>query len=188
MVGAAMVILGVTYIVFRGQSANATPLAILRPADPAAPPPPAPVPRAPGPNDYLAIINDVNAQTGWGLDPLDVLTFIAVESSFKPAAYRYEIHKLDASYGLMQILFKTAQWLGYQGAPEGLYDPATNIYWGMRYIAHCRDYLRDKLRREPTVDELASAYNGGPGRVPSGWRSVDYVAKWKRARVGIVAA
>lgn len=183
-----MVILGVAYIVFRGQSANATPLAILRPADPAAPPPPAPVPRGTGPNDYLAIINDVNAQTGWGLDPLDVLTFIAVESSFKPAAYRYEVHKLDASYGLMQILFKTAQWLGYQGAPEGLYDPATNIYWGMRYIAYCRDYLRDRLRREPTWDELASAYNGGPGRVPGGWRSVDYVNKWRRARAAIEVA
>lgn len=179
-----MVILGVGYIVLRGNAANATPIAMLQPSD-VPPNPPAPKPTA---NDFASIISQVNAQNGFGLDVGDVLAFIAVESAFKPTAYRWEPLKLDASYGLMQIMYKTAQWLGYPGAPEGLYDPETNIYWGMRYIAYCRDYLSQRMGRDPSWDELASAYNGGPGRVPGGWRSVQYVEKWRRARASIEVA
>jgi soluble lytic murein transglycosylase-like protein len=183
-IGAAMIVLGVGYIVFRGQSANATPLAILRPAEPDPVPPRA----APGANDYLAIINAVNAEDGLGLDPADVLAFIAVESSFRPNAYRYEAKLRDASYGLMQILYKTARGIGYDGPPEGLYDPETNIRFGMRYLAYVRDFLRPRLGREPDWQEIASGYNGGPGRVVRGWRSVAYVEKWRLARASIEVA
>lgn len=184
VIGAAMVILGVAYIVFRGQSANATPLAILRAAEPDPVTPRA----APGPDDYLAMIHAVNAEEGLGLDPADILAFIAVESSFRPTAYRYEAHLGDASYGLMQILFKTARFVGYKGDPAGLYDPATNIRFGMRYVAYVRDYLRPRLGRDPDWQEIASGYNGGPGRVVRGWRSVAYVEEWRRARASIEVA
>lgn len=183
-IGAAMVILGVGYIVFRGTSANATPLAMLRLSEPEPIPPRAPY----GAEDFLAIINAVNADEGLGLDPADVLAFIAVESSFRPNAYRYEPHLGDASYGLMQVLYGTARFVGYSGAPEGLYDPETNIRMGMRYVAYVRDYLRPRINREPTWEEIASGYNGGPGRVVRGWRSVEYVEKWRRARASIEVA
>lgn len=37
--------------------------------------------------------------------------------------------------GLMQIKHPTAQGIGYRGTRAALYDPATNIKWGMRYLA-----------------------------------------------------
>lgn len=37
--------------------------------------------------------------------------------------------------GLMQIKHQTARGVGYTGSRAALYDPATNIKWGMRYLA-----------------------------------------------------
>lgn len=37
--------------------------------------------------------------------------------------------------GLMQIKHPTARGIGYRGSRAALYDPATNIKWGMRYLA-----------------------------------------------------
>lgn len=37
--------------------------------------------------------------------------------------------------GLMQIKHPTAKGMGYEGSRAALYDPATNVKWGMRYLA-----------------------------------------------------
>ncbi|MCK0198210.1 lytic transglycosylase domain-containing protein [Ancylobacter sp. 6x-1] len=37
--------------------------------------------------------------------------------------------------GLMQIKAPTARGMGYRGTRKALYEPATNIRWGMRYLA-----------------------------------------------------
>ncbi|CAA0104821.1 Uncharacterised protein [Starkeya nomas] len=37
--------------------------------------------------------------------------------------------------GLMQIKHQTAKGMGYSGSRAALYEPATNIRWGMRYLA-----------------------------------------------------
>jgi soluble lytic murein transglycosylase-like protein len=37
-------------------------------------------------------------------------------------------------YGLMQILPQTARTMGYQGPPEGLLDPETNLQYAGRYL------------------------------------------------------
>lgn len=37
--------------------------------------------------------------------------------------------------GLMQIKHPTAKGIGYRGSRAALYDPATNVKWGMRYLA-----------------------------------------------------
>ena len=36
--------------------------------------------------------------------------------------------------GLVQIKPATAAGIGYRGATAGLYDPATNLEWGMKYL------------------------------------------------------
>jgi soluble lytic murein transglycosylase-like protein len=36
--------------------------------------------------------------------------------------------------GLMQIMPATARGIGYRGTTEQLYDPATNLEWGMKYL------------------------------------------------------
>ncbi|MCB1508770.1 MAG: transglycosylase SLT domain-containing protein [Hyphomicrobiaceae bacterium] len=37
--------------------------------------------------------------------------------------------------GLMQIKPRTARGMGYRGSAAALYDPETNLRWGMRYLA-----------------------------------------------------
>ena len=54
---------------------------------------------------------------------------IAVESGWRRDA------KNGTSIGLMQITPSTARSLGYRGTTQGLYDPATNIKFGVQYLA-----------------------------------------------------
>jgi len=54
---------------------------------------------------------------------------VRVESNFNP---RLRGHA--GEIGLMQIKPRTARGIGFTGAPEALYDPDTNLRWGMRYL------------------------------------------------------
>lgn len=55
---------------------------------------------------------------------------IRVESNYNPGA-----RGSAGEVGLMQIKPATARGLGYRGSVRALYDPATNLEWGMRYLA-----------------------------------------------------
>ena len=83
-----------------------------------------------------------------------VFGLVAMESNFKPNAIRQEPKINDASYGLTQILYRTAQGLGYRGTTTGLFVPDTNVQYGLLY-------LRQMLDRVGAVDKALSAYNGG---------------------------
>lgn len=89
-----------------------------------------------------------------GLDPLLIKALIGQESGFRPNAVRAEVAIGDASYGLTQILYSTAQSRGFLGRPADLLDPATNIEYGARQIKWCLDH-------SPTLDAAISRYNGG---------------------------
>ena len=49
--------------------------------------------------------------------------------------YNANITGRAGEVGLMQIKYQTARGLGYTGTRAALYDPATNLEWGMRYLA-----------------------------------------------------
>ena len=190
-VGAIMVLAGAAYLVFRAREASAAlppvagegPGEILYPLDNNRG-----ARRRLSPAEALQLINTVNAEEGLGLDPGDILAFMIVESSLDPTAYRYELSVNDASYGLMQVLSRTARDMGHTGAPSGLYEPLQGTRIGMRYVAWVRDYLAQRLGREPSWDEIASGYNGGPARVVKGWRQLAYTKKWAAARAGVSVA
>ncbi|MFI0843393.1 lytic transglycosylase domain-containing protein [Mesorhizobium sp. IMUNJ 23232] len=55
---------------------------------------------------------------------------ISVESSYRP-----NMTGSAGEVGLMQIKPATARGLGYSGSVAGLYDPETNIRFGMKYLA-----------------------------------------------------
>ena len=57
--------------------------------------------------------------------------------------------------GLMQIKYATARGIGYRGSRKALYDPATNLKWGMKYLGQAR-----KLAGGSECGTL-SRYNGG---------------------------
>lgn len=55
---------------------------------------------------------------------------IRVESNYNARA-----RGRHGEIGLMQIKPATARGLGFRGKASALYDPATNLEWGMRYLA-----------------------------------------------------
>jgi soluble lytic murein transglycosylase-like protein len=109
---------------------------------------------------------------------------IETESSWNPNAYRYEAKIKDASYGLMQVLGKTAVGLGFTGdVYNDLYDPETNINLGTEDLAQLRHSYGNDFQR------VYSAYNSGN---PDLWqtsqevaanveRAVANLAKWTTA-------
>ncbi|CUX10879.1 lytic transglycosylase domain-containing protein [Agrobacterium fabrum] len=55
---------------------------------------------------------------------------VSVESKFNPKA-----RGSAGEVGLMQIKPATARMMGFRGTTKALYDPETNIRWGMQYLA-----------------------------------------------------
>lgn len=55
---------------------------------------------------------------------------VQVESNFNPRA-----RGSAGEVGLMQIKPATARGIGYRGSTKALYDPETNLEWGMKYLA-----------------------------------------------------
>jgi soluble lytic murein transglycosylase-like protein len=97
---------------------------------------------------------------------------ILQESSGNPKAYRAEPRINDASYGLMQLLYRTAKGLGYTGAAEGLYDPDLNIQLGTKLLGQLRRQYGDNFER------VYSAYNSGsPDKYLTSSQVADHVGK-----------
>ncbi len=74
------------------------------------------------------------------------------ESGFDP-----DVTGRAGEIGLMQIKLSTARGMGYLGSAKDLYDPATNIRWGMKYLGQAQ-----KLAGGSECGTL-SRYNGGHG-------------------------
>lgn len=109
------------------------------------------------------------AHQRYGVPANLIRAVIAIESQYHPHATRDEPQIQDASRGLMQVLYRTAQSLGYLGAPDGLYDPATNVDLGTHLLA-------DNLARAGGDVAIAlSAYNAGwsPNRPNDAKRNAD---------------
>lgn len=110
-------------------------------------------------NDFDGLIWEAAGR--YSLDPLLLKALVAKESGFNPAALRPEPSIGDASRGLAQVLYKTATWLGYRGDPDGLFDPATSLEYGAKYLA----YQAGRYAGSPTFDgDLYAAYNAGSVR------------------------
>ncbi|WP_409530198.1 lytic transglycosylase domain-containing protein [Shinella sp.] len=63
--------------------------------------------------------------------PVDLAhAVVRIESNFNPRA-----RGSAGEIGLMQIKPATARMMGYRGGAKGLYDPETNIKFGMKYLA-----------------------------------------------------
>lgn len=103
-------------------------------------------------NAYDAAFTDASARYGV---PFGLLKGVAgTESAFNPDAIRGETAIGDASVGLMQLLLRTAQGMGFDGTADDLTDPSTNIALGAKYLRRLYAALQDW----PSV---ISAYNGG---------------------------
>jgi hypothetical protein len=122
--------------------------------------------------------------------PSLVKATIAAESGFRPDVVRGEPAIGDASYGLMQLLYSTAQKVGYTGPKENLLTPMVSIYYGTKLLA-------ENYRIAKNWPDAISAYNGGfrgnlgfgskatkPLRVCLWWKAKDVCGKWHNTPVG----
>lgn len=67
--------------------------------------------------------------------PVELATaVIQIESNFRPT-----VKGSAGEIGLMQVKPATARLMGYEGPDYGLYDPETNIRFGMKYLAGAQD-------------------------------------------------
>jgi soluble lytic murein transglycosylase-like protein len=104
----------------------------------------------------------------WGVDPYVIEALIWQESAGAPHAIRYEpayvnrylyangqpkpewsrglqgaalqawFRRVASSYGLLQVLFPSAVWMGLSmsSEPEVLFQPSANLRWGLKLWCH----------------------------------------------------
>ncbi|CAN7358491.1 lytic transglycosylase domain-containing protein [Neorhizobium sp. LjRoot104] len=68
------------------------------------------------------------------------LAVVQIESNFRPT-----VKGSAGEIGLMQIKPATARLMGYRGPDYGLYDPETNIRYGMKYLAGAHELGGGKI-------------------------------------------
>ncbi len=106
--------------------------------------------KAPSGNSLQSLVasyaeaNGVPAQVGHGV--------VMVESRYNPRATGAGTY-----IGLMQISYRTAQGIGYTGTRAGLYDPETNLKYGMKYLGQAYRQAGGSLCG------AVSKYQGGHG-------------------------
>lgn len=69
-----------------------------------------------------------------GVEPELAHAIIRVESNYNPRT-----RGSAGEIGLMQIKPATARMMGYSGSAKGLYDPETNLRFGMKYLAMAQE-------------------------------------------------
>ncbi len=94
---------------------------------------------------------------------------IRVESNYRPGA-----RGSAGEVGLMQIKPATARGMGYSGSLKGLYNPETNIKYGMKYLG-----MAHKLGGGATCATILK-YNAGHGAKRMNPVSAAYCSKVKR--------
>ncbi len=129
---------------------------------------------------YLDMIRAVKKRIGSTIDDATILGIVDKESSFDPSAVREEPELMDASWGLMQVLYSTATDYGYPGDPEGLLDPETNLLYGIRHLEHLYTVFG------ADDEAVIMAYNEGEGNYKKGKRVWSYyvavkanIEKWR---------
>lgn len=123
------------------------------------------------------IIEEMGAK--YGVDPALIKAHIKQESNWDMNATRFEPHLNDSSWGLMQVLLRTArEILGNSNLTVSqLLEPRTNIEAGTAYIA------KNMKRYGGAITDVIAAYNAGSARfLKDGYTYINqkYVDKvWK---------
>lgn len=83
-------------------------------------------------NPYGTLISSYAKQLG--VSEALAHAVVQVESN-----YRADATGAAGEIGLMQLKLSTARMMGYAGSAKALYDPETNIRYGMKYLAKAQD-------------------------------------------------
>ncbi|MDG4894085.1 transglycosylase SLT domain-containing protein [Mesorhizobium sp. WSM4976] len=127
---------------------------------------------AAGDGQYSAIIARYAAS--YGVPVSLAKAVIKIESNYRP-----NMVGGAGEIGLMQIKPATARMMGYAGSAKGLFDPDTNIKYGMKYLAMARD-----LGGGTTCGTILK-YNAGHGATRMNPVSAAYCSKVKVQMVAL---
>ncbi|MBZ9763576.1 transglycosylase SLT domain-containing protein [Mesorhizobium sp. CA8] len=142
------------------QTIDLTPTAFIHPEKPAL------SSSATGGGQYSAIVARYAASYGV---PVSLATaVIKIESNYRP-----NMVGSAGEIGLMQIKPATARMMGYTGSAKGLFDPDTNIKYGMKYLA-----MAQGLGGGTTCGTILK-YNAGHGATRMNPISAAYCSKVK---------
>ena len=119
-----------------------------------------------GRSSYSSIINKY--ASAYGVPSSLAHAVVRVESNFRPNA-----RGSAGEIGLMQIKPSTARMMGYNGSAKGLYNPDTNIKYGMKYLAQAH-----KLGGRSVCGTILK-YNAGHGAKRMNPVSARYCSKVK---------
>lgn len=120
-----------------------------------------------GGGSYSSIVSRYAAT--YGIPASLAHAVITVESN-----YRVNARGSAGEIGLMQIKPSTARGMGYSGSAKGLYNPETNIQYGMKYLAKAHE-----LAGGDTCGTILR-YNAGHGARRMNPVSAAYCSKVKR--------
>lgn len=127
-----------------------------------------PEPRqAAGRDGYRKILREKAAALGVPFELADAVT--EVESSYNRGAVGGV-----GEIGLMQVLPSTARMLGFSGTLKELAEPATNIHYGVTYLA------RAWRLADEDICTAVMKYRAGHGESRFSYRSVDYCIRVRR--------
>jgi soluble lytic murein transglycosylase-like protein len=116
---------------------------------------------APSSGGYRAMLEKEARRAGIPMAIADAVT--SVESGYDPSAIGS-----SGEIGLMQVLPSTARMLGFSGSAAELSDPATNIHYGVTYLAGAWRLAAGDLCT------AVMKYRAGHGETRFSRRSVDY--------------
>lgn len=111
------------------------------------------------------------AENGVSLDLAHAV--IEIESN-----YRQSARGRAGEIGLMQIKPATARMMGYSGSNQGLFDPETNIRYGMKYLAKAQNL------GDGSVCQTILRYNAGHAATRMNRISANYCSKVKQRLAG----
>jgi len=118
----------------------------------------------------------INTAQQYGVDPNFVRATIKQESNWDVNASRYEQHLGDTSWGLMQVLLKTAKMVlgNDQLTIQDLIKPEINIAAGTKYLGML-------LNQTGNQSDASAAYNAGSVKMKDGkYINQDYVDSVRR--------
>lgn len=110
------------------------------------------------PESMDALIKQIGAK--YNVEPALIKATIRAESNWDVNASRYEKHKDDASWGLMQVMLATAKWILKNDniTISQLVSPYLNIEAGTAYLAY------NLKRYKGNLKHAIAAYNAGSAR------------------------
>lgn len=87
-----------------------------------------------------------------------VPTWFALKIAKVESGYNPGVTGAAGEIGVFQMKCQTAKGIGYSGSCQALYNPATNVQWGLRYLSMAVKSSHGNLAL------AASKHNGGLGR------------------------